>query len=285
MKLNLKKKRYQLTKTYFSYPYLAWLGFFIIVPLFLILYYGLTVEAGEGVRFSLENLRRFFDPIHLSVMWKSVVLAFYCTVICFLLGYPVAMILASKRFVKKSFLIFLFILPMWMNMLLRTYAWMTILSRNGILNAVLGFLHLPSIDLLYTETAVLLGMVYDFLPFMVLPIYAVLSKMNKNIYEAAEDLGANSRVIFRRITFPLSLPGVVSGVVMVFMPAVSNFFIANLLGGGKIVLIGNQIEEQFIDVGNWHFGSALSLGMMFLMLLSLVLLFVYDPGHEKGALV
>jgi len=281
----LKKKSYQLTKTHFSYPYLAWLGLFIIVPLFLILYYGLTVESGEGVRFSLENLGRFFEPVYLSVMWKSVVLAFYCTVICFLLGYPIAMILASKRFVKKSFLLFLFILPMWMNMLLRTYAWMNILSRNGILNAVLGFFGLPQTDLLYTETAVVLGMVYDFLPFMVLPIYAVLSKMDKNIYEAAEDLGANSRVVFRRITFPLSLPGVVSGFVMVFMPAVSNFFIARLLGGGKIVLIGTKIEDQFFEAANWHFGSALSLGMMFLMLLSLVVLFVYDPGHEKGALI
>ena len=277
-----KNNSYKLTKTKFSYPYIIWMGIFIVVPLLLIFYYGLTVSSADGVKFSLENMKEVAQPIYLSVMWKSIVLAFYSTLICFILGYPIAVILASNRFVRKTSLLFLFILPMWMNMLLRTYSWMTILSKNGLLNTFLGWLNLPQTDILYTNTAVILGMVYNFLPFMVLPIYSVLCKMDKYVIEAAEDLGANAFTVFRKIKLPLSMPGIISGVVMVFMPAVSTFLIPRLLGGGNNLLIGNLIERQFVLVGDWHFGSALSLVMMGLILISMLVLMVYDPGHEKG---
>ena len=277
-----KNGSYRLTKTKFSYPYIVWMGIFIVVPLLLIFYYGLTVSTADGVKFSLENLKEVTQPIYLSVMWNSIVLALYSTVICFILGYPLAVILASSRFVRKTSLLFLFILPMWMNMLLRTYSWMTILSKNGLLNSFLDWLNLPQTDILYTNTAVVLGMVYNFLPFMVLPIYSVLCKMDKYVIEAAEDLGANAFTVFRKIKLPLSMPGIISGVVMVFMPAVSTFLIPRLLGGGNNLLIGNLIERQFVFVGDWHFGSALSLVMMGLILISMLILMVYDPGHEKG---
>ena len=170
---------------------------------------------------------------------------------------------------------------MWMNFLLRTYAWMTILEQNGVLNIVLSWLRLPTINILYTEAAVILGMVYNFLPFMVLPIYSVLSKIDPSIVEAAEDLGADGITVFRKIIFPLSLPGVVSGIAMVFMPAVTTFVISRLLGGGQFTLIGNLIEQQFLYVNDWGFGSAISLVMMVLILLSMALMSKF-AGEDRG---
>ncbi|HHT36270.1 MAG: ABC transporter permease [Candidatus Wallacebacter cryptica] len=262
-------------------PYLVWMVIFIVIPILLVGYYSLTIVTEAGREFSLENFHRFFEPVYVKVLFRSVELAVIATVICFILGYPLAYILARSDFQHKNILIMLLVIPMWMNFLLRTYAWLTILERNGILNQILNWLRLPSVNILYTETAVVLGMVYNFLPFMVLPIYSVLSKIDHSIIEAAEDLGANSVTVFRKVIFPLSLPGVISGITMVFMPAVTTFVISRLLGGGQFTLIGNLIEQQFLYVGDWGFGSSISLIMMILILLSMAVMSRF-AGEERG---
>lgn len=258
-----------------SYPYMLWMIIFILVPLFLVLYFAFTTGNSMDVgtfKPSLENFRRFLDPIYLGVLWRSLSLSLISTVICFLLGYPMAYIIARTRKVKtRNNLIFLFVIPMWMNFLLRTYAWLTILGKNGIINSFLNLLGMPSMELLYNSGAVVLGMVYNFLPFMVLPIYSVLVKMDKNLIEAAEDLGADKKTIFAKVIFPLSMPGVMTGFTMVFTPAVSTFIISNLLGGKKATLIGNVIENQFIYAGDWHFGSSMSIILMAIILLVMAL--------------
>jgi len=244
---------------------------FILVPLFLVVYFAFTTGDSKNYdtfTFSLDNFRRFLSPIYLEVMTRSLLLSVISTFICFILGYPIAYIIASKRSAKmRNNMILLFVIPMWMNFLLRTYAWLTILGKNGIINTFLNFLGFESLELLYNSGSVILGMVYNFLPFMVLPIYSVLVKMDRKLIEAAEDLGASRSTIFRRVIFPLSLPGVMTGFTMVFTPAVSTFIISNLLGGNKTTLIGNVIEQQFIYTGDWHFGSTMSIILMGIILL------------------
>jgi len=215
---------------------------------------------------------------------RSIWLAVITTIICFILGYPLAYALA-KFYSHKSFLLFLFLVPLWMNFLLRTYAWLTILEQNGVLNAVLSFVGLPTIDILFTDTAVILGMVYNFLPFMVLPIYTSLKDMDKSIIEAAQDLGANRVQVFLRIVLPMSIPGIISGITMVFMPGVTTFIIPNLLGGGQFVLIGTLIEQQFLRVGDWRFGSAMSaiLIVLILFMMGMVKLFDRQPKNEDAS--
>jgi len=182
-------------------------------------------------------------------------------------------------------MVLLFVLPMWMNFLLRTYAWMTLLGKNGVINNVLGYFNLPTLNLLYNNGAVILGMIYNFIPFMVLPIYSVLAKMDKTLIEAAKDLGANEITVFRKVTFPLSLPGVITGITMVFMPAVSTFVIPKLLGGGQFMLIGNLVEQQFTYVYDWNFGSAISIIMMIFILIAMAITTKYeDPAEESGGL-
>jgi len=267
----------------FAYPYILWLGIFVVVPLLLVFYYAFTATAPDGstyltlrhARMFFEGTRPgqpFFDRLYIRVAVHSIYLAFLSTIICFVLGYPLAYILASKGFVNKSFLLFLFIAPMWMNFLVRTYAWLTILERNGIINNLLMRIGLPTIDILFTDSAVLLGMVYNFLPFMVLPIYTSLTKMDRRLIEAAQDLGANPVSVFLRVVFPLSIPGVVSGITMVFMPGAATFIISNLLGGAQYFLLGNLIEQQFLRVGNWHFGSFVAVVLMVLMVISMLIL-------------
>lgn len=253
-------------------PYGIWLILFTVIPLFLVLYYSLTIRTPEGVQFSLENFKRFFDPIYIGVFMHSLWLAVICTVICFVLGYPIAYIISKSSIKYRNTLLMLFVVPMWMNFLLRTYAWMSLLERNGLINKFLLMLNLPRLDIMYTDIAVVLGMVYNFLPFMVLPIYTVLIKIDKNLIEAAQDLGAGEVNIFKKVIFPLSLPGVSSGVIMVFMPAITTFVISRLLGGGQFILLGNLIERQFIEVGDWSFGSAISVLMMILVIGSTLLM-------------
>ncbi|WP_313125433.1 ABC transporter permease [Proteiniclasticum ruminis] len=254
-----------------SFPYVLWMLIFILVPLFLVVYFAFTTGNSNDYKtftLSLENFRRFLDPIYLGVLRRSLTLSVVSTFICFLLGYPIAYIIATQKKAKtRNNMILLFVIPMWMNFLLRTYAWLTILGKNGIINTFLNFLGFQSLELLYNDGAVILGMVYNFLPFMVLPIYSVLVKMDKKLIEAAEDLGANKRTIFKRVIFPLSVPGVMTGFTMVFTPAVSTFIISNLLGGNKTTLIGNVIEQQFIYTGDWHFGSAMSIILMIIILI------------------
>ena len=267
-------------KRFSLFPYVIWMTLFIVVPMFLVLYYAFTIPTETGATWSLENFGRFFEPIYLRVLGRSLRLAVISTGICLILGYPAAMVMAGNAFTRKNVILLLFVVPMWMNFLLRTYAWLTILERNGVINVLLANLSLPRLNILYTEAAVVLGMVYNFLPFMVLPIYSVLSKIDKGVVEAAGDLGANAFRVFTKVVFPLSLPGVVSGVTMVFMPALTTFVISRLLGGGQFTLIGNLIEQQFLVVGDWGFGSAISVVMIVFILLSMAIMSFFE-GEEK----
>lgn len=274
-----------MKKHWISYPYIIWMAIFIVVPLVLVVFFSITVKTSEGITFTLEFYQRFLEPVYIKVLVRSILLAFISTVVCLLIGYPIAMILSGRDMSKRSSLILLFVIPMWMNFLLRTYAWLTLLEKNGLINTVLSFLGIGQLNILYTNEAVVLGMVYNFLPFMVLPIFSVLSKIDRSVIEAAEDLGANSFRVFIKIIFPLSLPGVMSGITMVFMPAVTTFVISRLLGGGQFTLIGNLIERQFSYVGDWNFGSALSVVMMVLILISMAIMSKYDSDREGSALL
>lgn len=275
------------SNSYLASPYIIWSMIFIVIPLLLIIFFGFTKEVNGHYVFSLENFQRLIDPIYFKVFIRSLWLALVSTFLCILVGYPTAYIISKVKASKQGILILLFILPMWMNFLLRTYAWMAILGKNGIINTLLNSLGFGHINILYTDAAVLLGMVYNFLPFMVLPIYTILSKMDKDLINAARDLGANSFQVFTKVIFPLSLPGVASGITMVFMPAVSTFVISKLLGGGKIMLVGNLIEQQFMTVGDWNFGSAVSIFMMILILISMALMnkFGDESNNEGGGLL
>lgn len=248
----------------FSFPYFIWMVIFIVVPLILVVYLSFTNDAGV---FTLENYRLSMEPIYLKVLLKSVWLAFLSTVICFILGYPISYILANSGYKNKTMLLFLFVVPMWMNFLLRTYAWLTLLENNGIINELLSFFGFSKRQLLYTDGAVLLGMVYNFLPFMILPIHTALTKIDKDLVSASMDLGGNNIQTFLRVIFPLSMPGVISGVTMVFMPALTTFIIPELLGGGQYFLIGNLIEQQFLKTDNWNFGAALSMNLIIFIIL------------------
>ncbi|MEG1255733.1 ABC transporter permease [Clostridium sp.] len=269
-------------KSYLAYPYVIWSSLFIVVPLLLIVFFSFTDKTGGSIQFSLANFQRLMDPLYIKVFMRSINLALQSTVICLILGYPVAYIISKRPSHRRVILIMLFILPMWMNFLLRTYAWLAILGKNGLFNNLLSMIGLNGVDILYTNTAVLLGMVYNFLPFMVLPIYTSLLKMDKDLINAAYDLGAGKVKVFTKVVFPLSLPGVISGITMVFMPAVSTFVISQLLGGGKYMLIGNLIEQQFTSVGDWNFGSAVSILMMVLILLFMGLTSKFSDEDEKG---
>ncbi len=261
-------------------PYIFWMAAFTIIPLCLIFYYGLTDKSGI---FTLENILAIATQEHAKALWISLLLSFISTLICLVLAYPLAMILKGMSVSQHSFIVFIFILPMWMNFLLRTLAWQTILEKNGVLNSILTFFHLPKQNIINTPYAIIFGMVYNFLPFMVLPIYNVLVKIDDNVINAARDLGANSIQTFVRVIFPLSLPGVVSGITMVFIPALTTFVISNLLGGGKIYLIGNIIEQEFTTAYNWHLGSGLSLVLMAFILINMLFTFKYDGA--KGAVL
>ena len=259
-------------------PVAIWSVVFIILPLALVLYNAFIDSSGS---FSLEAFGRVFSSngIYLKVLWNSMVLAFESTIVCLLLGYPLAMILSKRA--STGFMILLFILPMWMNFLLRTYSWLSILGKNGVLNQILTFFGLPALNILNTKSAVMLGMVYNFLPFMVLPIYNSLQKIDPSLIEAASDLGASKFHTFLRVTFPLSVPGIYSGISMVFLPAVTTFVIPSLLGGGKVDMIGNIIESQFLRTNNWAFGSALALLLMIIIILFMKLSSKYD-SEENG---
>lgn len=277
--VTLVKKSHRFSgKSLLSFPYILWMGAFIIIPLIMVVYYGLTSKTSNG--FTLENLKLIADPINQRALFLSLKLSLISTLVCLLLAYPLALILKSMKLKSNSFVVLVMILPMWMNFLLRTIAWQNILENNGIINTVLKALNLPTINIINTLTAIVLGMVYNFLPFMILPIYNTLAKVDDNVINAARDLGANSFTTFRKIIFPLSIPGVISGITMVFVPSLTTFVISNILGGSKIVLIGNVIEQQFQKVGNWHAGSGLSLVLMVFILISMAILAKYDKETE-----
>lgn len=267
----------------YSVPYFFWLILFVVFPSILIGLMAFT--EGDMVdfstfSFSLNNFIRFFDSSYIRILIDSVLLSFISALLCFIIGYPAAFIISKMPDKRQGMLILLFVIPMWMNFLLRTYAWLTLLGDNGIINQFFGFFGLGPFDIIYNNKAVLLGMVYNFLPFMVLPIYTVLSKMDHSLIEAARDLGANERQILTKVIFPLSLPGVSSGVIMVFIPALSTFVIPSLLGGNKSMLIGNVIEQQFRFTGDWHFGAAISFILMALMIIWMVFSSKFNIAKE-----
>jgi len=253
-------------------PYIVWMVIIIVLPMLLIMLYAFTHEGNDvaTIRFTLENFTRFFsDKVFMSVLKRSLYIAVITTVICIILGYPIAYVIANRSEKSKMFWVLLITLPTWINMLVRTYAWMGILQDEGIINRLLGFLGIGPITMIHTTFAVVLGMVYNFIPFMILQIYTSLTKMDKSYLEAASDLGANRVQSFLKVTLPLSLPGVISGITLVFLPAVSSFFIPKLLGGGQYVLIGNVIETEFLTSGDWNFGSAISLVMAVIIMISM----------------
>lgn len=255
-----------------SIPYVLWISVMIVAPMLLIVLYAFTNGGNSvaNIQFTLENFTNFFqDQIFRSVLNRSLWIAFLTTIICVLFGYPIAYIIASGNKKSNLFWILLITLPTWINMLVRTYALMGMFQDSGIINTFLGWFGIKPLEMIHTTFAVVVGMVYNFIPFMILQIHASLSKMDKSYLEAASDLGANKWECFLKITLPLSLPGVISGITLVFLPAVSSFFIPKLLGGGQYVLIGNIIETEFLTAGNWNSGSAISLIMALIIILSL----------------
>ena len=262
-------------------PYLFWSAAFIIIPLCMIFYYGLTDRSGA---FTFENVAAISSPEHMKALITALVLSLISTVVCLALAYPLAMILAGSHVSQQSFIVLIFILPMWMNFLLRTLAWQTLLEKTGVINSVLSFFGLPTLNIINTPGAIILGMVYNFLPFMVLPLYNALTKIDPNVINAAHVLGANWFQTFLRVIFPLSLPGVISGITMVFVPALTTFVISNLLSGSKILLIGNVIEQEFTQASNWHLGSGLSIVLMVFILINMLMTAIFDKNGEGTSL-
>lgn len=257
----------------------------LILPMALIALYSIVEPGNSIISFSLtlEHYVKFFtDPDFLIVLLRSLVIALKTTVICLLLGYPVAYFIARSSEKMQNILVLCITLPTWINMLVRTYAWIGLLSEGGMAQRFLSLLGLGNTELLYTEGAVLLGMVYNFVPFMILQINTSLCKMDHSLLEASADLGANPVQAFLRVTLPLSLPGVINGITLVFLPAVSSFFIPKLLGGGQYFLIGNLIENQFITVGEWNFGSAISMIMAAVMMLLMMLVRKVEVRNRGG---
>ncbi len=277
----MKKTKTISRRTFLASPYIVWVIGFTVIPLGLIFKYALTSREGG---FSLENISAIFDPIHMKAMLFSLEIAIGCTLLCILLSYPLVLALKHLNMGKQSFVMFIWILPMWMNFILRILAWQMILSNNGILNFILTKLGLEALPLANTGTAVMIGVVYDYLPYMVLPIFNAVAEIDEDIIEAAKDLGANGFTVFRRIIFPLSIPGLLSGIVMVFVPSMTSFVISDILGGGKLQLIGNVIEQEFTKSSNWNLGSGLSVSLMIFVLLSMAFTMKND-GEGKGSAI
>ena len=260
-------------------PYIAWAVIFVLVPLVLVFYYGFTDANGA---LTLANIKAIAEPVHSKALLLAIALSVISTVICFLLAYPLGMILAKRRLSNQGIVITLFILPMWMNFLLRTLSWMTLLENKGVINGILELLHLPQLNIINTPGAIVLGMVYNFLPFMILPIYNSLSSIDDSVINAASDLGADAMQTFFRITLPLSVPGIISGVTMVFIPALTTFAISTMLGGSKILLIGNVIEQEFTLSYDWNLGAGLSIVLMVFIVVNMVVSIISDNKGEKG---
>ena len=266
-------------------PYIVWAVLMLVLPMGLIAVYS-VMEQGNSIvtfAFTLEHYKKFFtDPDFLLILWRSLLIAIKTTVICLFLGYPIAYFIARSKEKTQNLLILCITIPMWINMLVRTYAWIGLLSEGGLLQRLLSLIGLGNTELLYTEGAVLLGMVYNFLPFMILQIQTSLSKMDHSLLEASADLGANPAMAFLRVTLPLSLPGVINGITLVFLPAVSSFFIPKLLGGDQYFLIGIMIEDQFVTVGEWNFGSAISMIMAIIMMLLMMAVRKAETRNQGG---
>ena len=269
-------------------PYTVWAFVFIVVPLGFVAYYAVT---DNSFSFTFDNITRFFTATsqsgdtevrtYLLIFWRSLKLAFISTVICLLAGYPMAYIMSRANSRKQKILMTLIMIPMWMNFLIRTYAWMTILQDTGILNGLFAKIGLGKVHIIGTESAVVIGMVYDYLPYMILPIYSVMAKMDLKLIEAARDLGCNNYGVFRRVIFPLSMPGVLSGINMVLIPSVSTFYISQKLGNGKFFLIGDAIEGQYV-ANNLHFAAAMAFILMVILIIMMALIKKFTNGMAYG---
>ena len=259
-----------------SYPYVGWMGLFVVAPILIITLYAFTTDDGG---FTLSNFQDMAQ--YTSAFGRSFLLAAIATVVCLLIGYPLAYLLARESGWLHRMANMLIMLPMWMNFLLRTYSWKFLLERHGLINTLLGLLGLGPFQMIDTQGAIVLGMVYNFLPYMVLPIFSVIEKIDPKVIEAAQDLGADSITVFRRVILPLSLPGVLSGITMVFIPSVSTFAISRLLGGSKTLLLGNLIDMQFLGSAyNPHLGSAISLVMMAIVMVCMAVMNHFGDGEE-----
>lgn len=265
------------------YPYMVWSTVMIAVPMLLILLYAFTTGGNAVTKFvfSFANFVRFLtDKAFLEVLYRSLLIAVETTVVCLLFGYPVAYIISKKSESLKMKWVLIITLPTWINMLVRTYAWTGILQEDGVINSFLGLFGVAPIEFLYTDFAVILGMVYNFLPFMIIQIYTSLTKMDYSLKEAASDLGASPGKCFLKVTLPLSMPGVISGITLVFLPSVSSFCIPRMLGGGSYVMVGTLIESQFLTAGDWNFGSAISLVMAVIIMISMYITKKVDKGEK-----
>lgn len=261
-----------------AYPYFIWMVLFTVVPLIIVVYYALTDGSGN---FTIANLTSVSG--YGSVFARSLLLALVATVICLIIAFPVGYFLSRLRVNKQHIMLMLVMLPMWMNFLLRTYAWMSLLEDNGLINAALAAVGLPRVHMINTAGAVVLGMVYNYIPYMILPLYSVLTKIDQSVIEAAQDLGANDRKVFLKVVLPMSMPGVISGVTMVFVPAVSTFIISKMLGGGGNLLIGDLIDMQFLGSAyNPNLGSAISLVLMVIILICMGIMNQFDDGENVG---
>ncbi len=260
-------------------PYELWAVLFILVPLMFTAYYAFT---DDSFAFTTENITKFFTATsvvegsgtvhtYLLILWRSLKLAIISTVVCLLLGYPLAYIISRASPKAQKIMMTFIMIPMWMNFLIRTYAWMTILQDTGILNNLLNALGLGTVHIIGTETAVVIGMVYDYLPYMVMPIYSVMAKMDDRLLEAARDLGCSGSGVLRRVVLPLSMPGVINGITMVLIPSVSTFYISQKLGDGKFFLIGDAIEGQY-TANNLHFAAAIAFILMVLLLAAMMIM-------------
>ena len=257
-------------------PYIIWTLIFTLIPLILVIYFAFTNQNGEFTVNNFANVSAFAP-----VIMRSIILALISTLICLILAYPLSYYISRQSKTVQHALIMLVMLPMWMNFLLRTYAWMSILEQNGLINKALIFMGLSPVKLINTQWAVLIGMIYNYLPFMILPLYSIMTKINKSLIEASQDLGANSFNVFSKIVFPLSLPGMAAGVTMVFVAAVSTFVISRMLGGGSNILIGDLIEMQFLGMSyNPNLGSAISLVLIVISLCAIMLMQQIDDNEE-----
>lgn len=268
----------------FVKPYVLWSFLLIVLPLFMIVLYSVTVDDNSllTIHFTLDNFRKITDPVYLNVFAKSMKIGLITVIICLLLAYPLAYFISLFEDDVQSILILIVTIPMWINTLLRTYAWISLLADNGIVNSLLKFLGLNQRTFMYTDFSVIMGLVCDLLPFMVIPIHTSLAKMDHSLVEAASDLGANKFQVFRKVILKLSLPGVINGVTLVFLLSISSFVIPVLLGGHQYVLVGNLIENQFISVGDWNFGSAISVILAVFILIFMALVGSLDSEENGG---
>lgn len=268
-----------------AYPYMIWAGIMIVVPMLMIVFYAFTTQGNSvvSIHLTLNNFVSFLtDATILKVLAVSFKIAIYTTIVCIIIGYPAAYFMAQLGEKYRNTMLLLITLPTWINMLVRTYAWMGMLQQDGLFNTILGYIGIGPVKMIGTEAAVVFVMVYNFLPFMILQIYTSLLKMNKSYLEAASDLGANKIQAFWKVTFPLSLPGVISGITLVFLPAASTFQISQLIGQGSVQLIGNVIESYFLKIGDWNKGSAISLIMALVIMFSLYLTKKVDRDPANG---